>query len=291
MIEENYWPSLEKQRPAFILRLQANANCMTLQRFWSGLSCALQNVQTRWNGNYYTFKKTKVLKKKASVLCFSDTLGKAEWPTINGCLQARRSTGTCWKRTCNSHTVSAVKFSPLHLKSWSGHASNKSLGETTNAKISLLSRGPNTLSLAHCLIQRIRAIWFQMAMKSDKPHGFYFFSFSDDIFKQSTKSISGISSGKLHHDNLLTLIIPTEATVSSLHSINRPIYRWASGKSSFSDHLVMRCCSTRPPSSRPSSLLRLATFHTSPHVGLQEPPNSSVTIPRMIPTIFPQPFN
>ena len=36
-----------------------------------------QNVETRWNGSYYVFKK-KVLDKKASVLCFSDTTGKAE---------------------------------------------------------------------------------------------------------------------------------------------------------------------------------------------------------------------
>lgn len=89
MIEENYWPSSENQQPASILCLQPNMNCMTLKRLWNGVSYALQNVQTRWNANYYMFKKKKkVLDKKASMLCFSDTQGKAEL-SVNCRLQAR----------------------------------------------------------------------------------------------------------------------------------------------------------------------------------------------------------
>lgn len=116
MIEENYWPSSENQQPASILCLQPNMNCMTLKRLWNGVSYALQNVQTRWNANYYMFKKKKkkVLDKKASMLCLSNTQGKTEL-SVNCRLQARESAGTCQKCTCDSHTVSAVKFSFIYL--------------------------------------------------------------------------------------------------------------------------------------------------------------------------------
>lgn len=127
-----------------------------------------------------------------------------------------------------------------------------------------------------------------MAVKSGKPCSFYFFNFSDDIFKQSTKS--GISSGRLHHDHLLTRVIPTEATVSSPHSINHAIYCRASGKPSSSDHLVKRCCSSTSQFTQ-GGPLGLATSHTSPYKGLQHHQTLVITLPQMISTRFTSPVN
>lgn len=134
------------------------------------LSCVFSRIWTAWHSRdfgmvcpmlYKTFKqdgmliitclrrKKRCLTRRPPCCAFPTLRAKRSYQSTVACRQ--ESTGTCQKRTCDSHTVSAVKFSFIYLKKlkWACTQSKFRWGNKRKDKFVTL-RAKHTTSLVAC---------------------------------------------------------------------------------------------------------------------------------------------